>query len=91
MVSVPKAMFELIIKEIAREEIKEAINQKGGQMPDEDVLSSIAESAANEKVKGLLQLNIFVLDDEKYELKLVYGKGVLELNGKSLTIPFVPP
>lgn len=91
MVSVPKSMFEHIIKEIAREEIKEAIKQKGEQMPDEDVLSSIAESAANEKVKGLLQLNVFVLDDEKYELKLVYGKGVLELNGKSFTIPFVSP
>ncbi|MGB7293471.1 MAG: YdgA family protein [Thermodesulfobacteriota bacterium] len=91
MVTVPKAMFEDIIKEIAREEIKEAIKQKGEQMPDEDVLSSIAESAANEKVKGLLQLNIFVLKDQKYEIRLVYSKGVLELNGKSLPTPFVSP
>lgn len=91
MVSVPKSMFEHIIKEIAREEIKEAIKRKGEQMPDEDLLSSIAESASNEKIKSLLQLNIFVLDDEKYEIKLVYSKGVLELNGKSIPIPFVSP
>jgi len=91
MVSVPKAMFEDIIREIAREEVKEAIKEKGGQIPDEEVLSSLAESSANEKVKGILQLNIFVPDVDKYRLKLVYSKGVFELNGKSVPIPLPSP
>jgi hypothetical protein len=81
-------MFEHIIKEITREEIKETIKRKGEEMPAEDELSSIVESAANEKVKGLLDLNIFALDDEKYELRLIYSKGVLELNEKSIPIPW---
>ena len=88
MISVPKVMFEHIIKEITREEIKETIKRKGEEMPAEDELSSIVESAANEKVKGLLDLNIFALDDEKYELRLIYSKGVLELNEKSIPIPW---
>jgi uncharacterized protein YdgA (DUF945 family) len=91
MVSVPKAMFELIIKEIAREELKEAMKQKGEEIPAEDQLSLLAESASNEKIKSLLQLNIFAFNDNKYELKLAYSKGVLELNGQAIPIPFMPP
>ncbi len=90
-VSVPKAMFEEVIREIAREEVIESIKEKGEQTPDEELLSSMAESAANEKVKGLLQLNIFVPYDDKYELNLVYSKGVFELNGKSIPIPLPSP
>jgi uncharacterized protein YdgA (DUF945 family) len=91
MVSVPKAMFELIIKEIAREEIKEAIKQKGEEIPAENQVTLLAESASNEKIKSLLQLNIFAFNDNKYELKLAYSKGVLELNGQAVPIPFMPP
>ncbi len=90
-VTVPKGMLERVIKEITKEEIKEAIKQSGEQMPDDDVIASMAETAANEKVDGLLKLNIFELDDEKYELKLAYSKGRLELNGKSIPIPMLSP
>jgi uncharacterized protein YdgA (DUF945 family) len=91
MISVPKAMFEDIIREIAREEVKESIKEKAEQPPPEEALSSMAESAANEKVMGLLQQNIFVPEDDKYELKIVYSKGLFELNGKSVPIPLPSP
>jgi uncharacterized protein YdgA (DUF945 family) len=91
MISVPKNVFEYIIKEIALDEIKETFKQKGEEIPAEDQLSLLAESASNEKIKSLLQFNIFAFNDNMYELKLVYSKGVLELNGQAIPIPFVSP
>lgn len=90
-VSVPKAMFDGIIREIAREEVKKAIKEKGEQVPDEEVLNSRVESAANEKVNSLLKQNVFLPDDDKYELKLIYNKGTFELNGKSVPIDLPSP
>lgn len=91
MISVPRAMLEHIIKEITREEIKETIERKGREIPPDDQLSLLAESASNEKIKSLLRLNIFAFTDNRYQLKLVYSKGALELNGTSIPIPFVSP
>lgn len=91
MLSIPKPMFESIIKEITRAELREASIEERKQPPAGDRLNRLVRSASDKRIKTLLRLNIFTFKDDKYELNLAYSKGLLELNGKSITTPLISP
>jgi len=84
--SVSKPLMDNLIKDYKIEEITDDMNKKGENLPSEKELQELGHQQAQSDIKNMLEQNVLILKDGKYEIKASYGLGQIKLYGKPLDI-----
>ncbi len=84
--SVSQTLMDNLIKDYKIEEITDDANKKGEKLPSEQELQELGRQQAQSEIKKMLDQNVLILKDGKYEIKASYGLGQIKLNGKPLDI-----
>jgi uncharacterized protein YdgA (DUF945 family) len=84
--SVSKPLMDNLIKDYKIEEITDDANKKRDQPYTEQELQELGREQAQSDIKNMLDQNVLILKDGRYEIKASYGLGQIKLNGKPLDI-----
>ena len=84
--SVSQTLMDNLIKDYKIEEITDDANKKGEKLPSEQELQELGSQQSQSEIKKMLDQNVLILKDGKYEIEASYGLGQIKLNGKPLDI-----
>ncbi|MEQ9618683.1 MAG: YdgA family protein [Deltaproteobacteria bacterium] len=82
--SISKTLLKSMLTDYEMDEISDDYKNLGNPMPSANELEEMAEKAAEEKIKELLNKNFIVIEGESYELRASYEMGQVMLNGSPL-------
>lgn len=85
-ISVTKALFDNLLQDYKIEEITDEINNTNKELPSEEKLRTLALERAQSEIKEMLDQEIIILRDGKYQIEARYSLGQITLNGNPLDL-----
>ncbi len=84
--SVSQLLFENLLRDYKIEEITDEINSRNEKLPSEEEIKNLAQVRAQAEVQEMLDRQILILKNGKYQIEARYSLGQVFLNGNPLDL-----